>query len=547
MPPSIYTGLTQRDAATRLPARRANAALIRALVDGDQFQAGDLWLGELPAEHAVREKLARGIVSENILHQGIWRHMAGILGREPRWGLVTRAAAGARVSPAEAALDDATEQQRDTRIAAIEAALVSWWDRRAVTETLRRALLIALQEGRAPLRLYVPAGLMQRRETPAGEAWEVPRIADLTEALAYLYLDAVEPAVAGVHIDPDTKQPLGLFTFTEAQQQVVEISYVDGDYTVIRQLREDGVERGVALPLGGQLPIFDIRRDSIITEQVIQNQKALTLTLTQLMRNVNLAGNREVGYVGVEPPYHWEATHAGDPAAEPDGAGGYRRKVLDPVPVGPGKRNFYKTEVTTDEQGNERPLVNPLINVLEPVAVDTFLATANMQRAAALNQMQQAHMLMADQATASGKSREQARAEFKTSLEITKLALDTAGRWLIETALAWAATFQGRAAAYTDLRAEFGAIVDTGPLSADEQRLLMERVEKGTLSLESFLALVGQDDPDAERARILKERGDLAMLDPLTRENVTRVQEARARDNGTDGAIVARLMGGGTA
>jgi hypothetical protein len=530
-----YRQLTARDAAALIPTRRDDAALIRDLVAGDQWQAGLLWLGEMPADPATRERLARGIVSENVCHEGVWRHMAGVLGREPRWGLVptvtprpprlirrTDPSPPGAVSPAEQAVRTEADQRQAARIAQIEDALVRWWDERGILQTLRDALIVALQEDRCPLRLYVPEGLLDAQE-------RVPRARTLDQALGYLYLDRAEPDAAGVHSDPQTKRPLGIFVFPRDGHTIVEVTYTDAaGNTVIRQLGGAADDAGSAYPLGGALPIMDLHRAAILTPQIVQNQKALTLTLTQMMRNVNLAGSREKEYIGVRPPGVWEVVAEGTAGAEFNAATRqWERFVPQPLQTGPGRRTFFETETYEDDQGVRRPIVNPHINTTEPVSVDHFVTTAAQQRTIALNQMQQGHVLLHDQATASGRSREQARAEYKTSLDLSKSAVDRVGRWVIETTLALAAVFLGQPTAFADLRCEFGAIVDTGPLSPEERDQLRQDVQAGLLSKETYLALTGHDDPDAELAQI---REEAEQLDPIARVNLQRSREALERD-----------------
>lgn len=527
-----YTRLTARDAAALLPARRDDAASVRDLVAGDQWQAGVLWLGEMPDAPQVREKLARGIVSENVCHEGVWRHMAGVLGREPRWGLVPNVTRLRRVTPAEQAVQPSDARQA-TRIAEIEDALIRWWDARGVLHTLRDALAVALQEDRCPLRLYVPEGKLD-------DQGRVPRARSLDQALSYLYLDRAEPAAAGVHVANDTRQPLGIFVFSRNGQTIVEVTYTDAlGNTVIRQLGGEATQADAALALGGRLPIMDLERQSILTRQIIQNQKALTLTLTQMMRNINLAGNREKEYIGVRPPGTWEVVAEGTPGAEYNAATRqWERFVPGVLQAGPGKRTFYDVETYEDNEGVRRPIVNPHINTTEPVSVDHFIATAAQQRQIALNQMQQGHVLMNDQATASGRSRAEARGEYKTSLQISAAAVDHVGRWLIETALAFAAVFMGQPTLFADLRCEFGAIVDTGPLSPEEREQLRADVEAGLLDRETYLSLVGHEDPDAILARIKQEREE---LDPVQRVNLQRSQEALERDRQAAAAPVFAL------
>jgi hypothetical protein len=109
------------------------------------------------------------------------------------------------------------------------------------------------------------------------------------------------------------------------------------------------------------------------------------------------------------------------------------------------------------------------------VPVDTFTETDDAFTASMLELAHQLHVLIGKDATASGESRKQARAEFAASLETSKAAVDEVGRWLLETVLALAAAIAGVPGHYESLRCEFGCMVDAGPLTADEEAQIVRR------------------------------------------------------------------------
>ena len=72
-----------------------------------------------------------------------------------------------------------------------------------------------------------------------------------------------------------------------------------------------------------------------------------------------------------------------------------------------------------DKDGNVTGYSNGTVNYRDPVPVDTFTQTRQEFRAAILAGVAQTHALISGDATASGESRKQARAEFEASLALT--------------------------------------------------------------------------------------------------------------------------------
>jgi hypothetical protein len=96
--------------------------------------------------------------------------------------------------------------------------------------------------------------------------------------------------------------------------------------------------------------------------------------------------------------------------------------------------------------------------------------------------------------------------DFKESLGDTKTEVESAIRWLLESVLALAAVFSGKPGRYDALRAVAECRLDLGPISADDQRIAAELVEKEIISRETGRSRVGVDDVDAEAAKIEAEQ-----------------------------------------
>jgi hypothetical protein len=120
------------------------------------------------------------------------------------------------------------------------------------------------------------------------------------------------------------------------------------------------------------------------------------------------------------------------------------------------------------------------------------------------------HAAIAGDATASGKSRQQAMADFLTSLLETAAEVNALGRWLLETVLSLTALFSGQPGRYDGLRATFDCRLDVGPLDPQDVQQVINLVNNKLLSHETGMARVRVDDVDAEQTRINAE-SDAAM------------------------------------
>ncbi|HEU5099214.1 MAG TPA: hypothetical protein VFU22_09355, partial [Roseiflexaceae bacterium] len=378
------------------------------------------------------------------------------------------------------------------------AVLTEWWDERGIHTLLQETVATLLLGKRAVLRLFVPRGALQ--------AGRVPQRA-LRDALFTIY--AHQPDVTGATLltDPVTQQQAGVHLYTETEllepstgETRAEITAIDEQgRTVLRILGNDNqaTEEADPLQLGGKLLLHELKRPLLITEQVRSNQRQLNLAKTMLGRNVVQGGFLERIILNGQVPGEW----VDDPSAA-DG----KRFVPKPFKVGAGTTNFIAGATYQDADGNTQ-IANPSVVYRDPVSVDTFVATDRTAYQSILEETHQVHALISGDATASGESRKQARADFEQDLLKTKAQVDRAVRWLLETALALAAQFSGQPGRYASLRATCECRLDTGPLSADELRLNQELSGgKQIYSQETAMSRSGVEDTDAEKARIAADQ-----------------------------------------
>ena len=495
--------------------RRAKyAAENNDFYNGEHWQSGKGFIGQMPDRAAgdyflKLSDIKAGFQVENVIKAAVDTHLGGAFGREPTMDFVPReteerprrtlSAAFRRLASAFTRRAQ-TEGEKDERAAEADEAFTEWWDKQRIHTLIRNGAKQALLEETTVYRFYVPPGLRDLNGA-------VPTQRSMGDAIRFIHLKAYPADVAAVFTDEETESKVGVFLYRKDNKNFAELSYLDDDgFTVVRQVEENSnaVRGGVRFNLGGHLTMFEIKREPLITEPVRGNQRALNLALTQLMRNVNLAGSRERVFLNAEAPGKWVDSEWRDWV---EGTStGTKEWLASPYYTGAGVTNFVKGSPIRNEQGQITGLANPNLNVLEPVAIDTFVGTRDTFRSVIFGQCRMLHVLIADNATATGRSREQARAEYESDLKITKGVFDQGGRWIAESVIYFAAQFSNRSNDFLSLRAEFNTLISTGPVSPTERQENRADVEKGILSKETARSRGGVDDPGAEAERIKQER-----------------------------------------
>lgn len=533
----------------------------RAFVNGDHWQAGLGWSGPRPqiTDPAYTEtvlEIARQFVSKNVIGELVNRHVGGVLGSEPNWGFtpIEPLAEGAKPSP-----------ELQTLIDAAGALCTTWWDKREAHTVLRRIATKMLYAERGPARLYVPRGLLTRVELPgedgaAAKSASVLEAATVEEAVEFIYLADPEPDEAAMVTNDDTKERVGVVLFrvgtsidalagTDDRAEVVFLRRAAERtdttdrpmLTVIRSIgRGDAQE--FTFDFGARLPIYEATRPLFVTPQMWQQQKALNLALTMQSRAIVTAGFLERTIMNAQMPGKW--TESAD--------GKTRTFIPEPYLTGPGTTSFLTGVELTDTDGNPA-VATPTIHHREPTATTPLIEAARAAYADLLEAGSQEHVLAYQNAQASGKTHEQARADFVTSLLETQSRVEALGRWLLETLLAMAEEFSGQRGRFTSkLRAYFSCHLDSGPVLAEERKANADLYDKGVMSLETVLVRNGEKDPAAEIARIQKQPG--GMLKLLERQTTVVLQltqaggmlEGAAELVGFDPAVIKKLVGDGT-
>lgn len=492
-----FQDYTKADAvkAASLPASSAEeSSKASSFYSGDHWQNGTGWVGPAPKEATadslrILSEIASRFCHRNLVRSVVDRHASGVVGGEPAWMFVP-------IRTLEPG-DEPNEQEKQ-QAARAETIVSEWWDRTQALKEIKRAVVDSLVLGQGTLRLFVPIGLMTGFVDESGaEYLGLPLAESPEKALENLYLEA---STAYTSIDQDTMRRASFMVKSSGTGNVVEMSFVDPETseTVIRTWTPDSDEpQETRLTLGGMLVAHSIEREPLVTSGMMSAQRSFNMSITMLDRNAVQGGFLERIVLNAEPPGKWEE----------DGKGG-KTFVPTGLKIGAGMTTFLSNRVVQPESGEGDPLVFPA-NVLwrDPVPPDTFVRTSEVHREGVYEEAKQLHVLMGSDATASGVSRVQAKADYLSSLNDTKPGVDSLVRWLIWCVLHHACHFSGLDAAkeFSLIRPACDCQVDAGPLAADERDAVIKMVDAEMMSQETAMQLLGVEDVDAEKARISAE------------------------------------------
>lgn len=493
--------------------RRTEAAQEnRLFYDGDHLQKEyDYrgWIGERPRLGSsygdYMSRVEEAFVSRNVIKEGADRHDAGILGREPLWRFLSKTTQS----------KDLTEPQQKL-VKEAEDALTEWYNERNILGIFQQSDITAILEGKAIIRPYIKAKAVDKKNG------KLKKQISLADALKLLRFEVITADKGGVFEDDETFEDFGVYAYEDKDgNKKAEITYLDDEgKTRLRKIDARDISDFVpnnfptslgkyiseadlnkfkpnemAMELGGRLFMYEVDRVPLISEQVRQLSKSLNLTLTMMMRNINVAGARTTTVSNAKKPT--ETTTYTDAQGNPT-----RETKEVPVKRGVGTTLFLNGLPVYSEDGKSIVgYTSPNINVQDPVSVENFIKSLIEFYEAILTELNQLHVSISGDATASGRSRQEARAEFEKSLVKTKTLIDALGRWLIEVALRFAAFLCGRPE-FLEFRCDFNSIVDAGIPSAEERAANREDYKEGVICKETLQSRNGVDVTDAENAKI---------------------------------------------
>ena len=491
----------------RVTRRTETAIRATLFYQGNHWQWEHGFIGQLPppalrGAAEMKASIKKFFVAENVIKEVVKTHVGGILGREPSWSFL------------QTENDDAEPRTPLTKETGNT--LTRWWNDRKALKDLQKAARILICEGVVVRRLVFPRGRLTNGTSTSAST--------LLDALDFIYFETVYADQGMVYTDPETMQDIGIFLYEEldangdVKNQAAELSYLnEAGETICKIVRDKGTATEFnPYPLGGRLLVYEMTRDALITEQIQSNQRAVNLAHTQMIRNVNLAGNRQQTVTNAQPPRPSnekvsitdsttrEATTSTTVSPEV-------KQFPGTFKTGAGAVNFLMGFPIRNEDGIIVGYTDPGINISDPVSVETFERTIEREKEAIYAQAHQRHVLIVDKADTSGRAREVARREYERSLKESKTELDACGRWQLETTLRLAAFIIGESEKYLPLRADFNTLIDAGAPDPEQQQMALQMRQPGgmknrpLISDETARNLSGVEDNAAEEARIDKE------------------------------------------
>jgi hypothetical protein len=472
----------------------ANAAIVEK---HDLWQDGKHW----PTSGAVglvRQKILGAVQPQftptDVGAEVVGRVVNALTKKEPNIGFQP-------LQPAKEGTPEHTAQQAE--IAAMLEVVSGWWDKKQLWEKVKISLRWARAARRGLLRAWLPETVLSDGE--AGEK-RLPRGLDLHEALKRIELVSPEPKGGMIHTDPDTQQKAALILFDRDGKHSAELWFLDGHETVCRVLGGDS-EQEMRLPLGLTLPLAQMACEELLTEPVRRQIARLNMFETMLVRLGETAGFPERYTTNAEANGIWLDTPPVDGPAikvEEDKAGGktwYMHRV--PRQMGAAIMTELRgIELGTDDKGITS-ITTPGITVNSPTDPDHIIKSADHGYQVLLRTVKQLFALMGSDATATGVSRVQARAEFEADLGNVKGPLEGMIRDIIVAVIRLAELMGKGGPSFLDrYRVVVNVHVDTGPISPEELQAVISLYNAGLLPLEDAMLRIGVEDVSAALERL---------------------------------------------
>ncbi len=495
-------------------ATREDADNVQRNIDfyfGDHWQGGNAWSGPFPStddqdSESVKAEIERGFKSKNVIKETVDRAADGVTGKTPLWEIVPKrkVTEAAPITEEEQALINEAKELLGT-----------WMDEKEFHKYLSKCMRQTLLAGKSTMRLFVPLGFLQGGEM----------LISTDEPVKNLYLDAPSPLAATVLTDDNSREQEGIFLGSIGDTDTAELQYLlplanekgqrISEITVIVGDSNAPTVQSVTLDLGGRLLMFEIEMPRLTTEQVVSLQQGINLNLTMMERNSVLGGFLERVILNGQLPAHYEEQDDGSKVL-----------VRDPFIVGAGSvNNIQGTPIVDENTGNIKGYTPANIIYKDPQSPATYISAADTMYQMILQECKQLHAVVLGSG-ASGDAQRAAVAQFFSYLKTPKDQIDKAGKWCLETVLAFASFVEGEAGKFNDFKVNFETRLDTGAISTAEVDIIERYVRVGILSLETARERVGVEDPDLEARRVMAEKEARGGQDVLTFTGNNAVQSS---------------------
>lgn len=253
--------------------------------------------------------------------------------------------------------------------------------------------------------------------------------------------------------------------------------------------------------LDGNLLTEEICGKPYVNDQLLQNNRALNLALT-LAVNVliedgfteMITTNAAIEYVNMP---------------DPNNPGG-TVKVAKTLQRG-SNRSMNIVGVQSFDDKGAKTYSDPTFGFREPTPLDSFDKGEQLYYRQCLGEGKQIFVLISADSLSSGESRVQARQDFLNEIMRFKPDIDKLGGWILTTLLHLVAKVAGKDEYFKGIGVTFDARVTAGDLSSDEKNVVISRYDKGLISRENAMVLLGSEDPILELDAIRADEAEKQM------------------------------------
>lgn len=497
----------------------------KAMYEGDMWDRGKGYIGPVPVDgdthfNDILYNIKRTFIGRNVIEEVVDRAVDALLSKSPDWKIYNKTllkqgkTAVSKVSDAENVSEEAPDEKivKDPKIGEAEMLLSEVWNRAKLGEALKASLTSRMVTGRGTLRIYLSKKFFKVQD----------KVTDFFEISKYIKVEFVECANSTILDDGGDKLSIIQLSSKKDKQKVIEISFVsDDDKTFVATVDSGSVPEpdedaddeeiteaiaalrkiaSISSPysMQGELTADEIVGKPFVSETMLQNNRALNLDLSLSVGVLIESGYAEMVMTNVSMETRKE-TDPTDPTKTINVPVGLKR--------GPGVVNNLIGEQTVDAEGKVT-FEQPDVHFKEPSPIDTFIAGENLYYRQILAESKQTHILITGDAKASGESRIQARQDFVKKSQKYKPSLDVHGTWLLNGILFLAASAINKDDYFSELGVLFDSKVYAGELSADEQNVVVSRYEKGLISRETAITLLGSEEPLLEIEKIKADEDD---------------------------------------
>ncbi len=494
-----------------LKSRLKDQKVAHEFIKGNDWQDGAGWVGPQfetggEIQKILKKEVERDFTPKGTIRSIVRRKVRGVVGRMPGWQISSRNAPSdpeADPSPDETAL-----------IKEAQKILNEFWKNSRLHFTLKSHVRDFEALGHSPLRLYfVKSTIDENTDT-------------IEKAVKRIHLFKEKPETACVVMNPETLQKASFMRYEKNGFVYIEMCYIDenGD-TVYKRLSKENTKdftsrnfstsldkynkgkesddgEPIAMPLNGQLLIFELSGDPLVSKAMCAQQKLENKGYSMLSHNLDEDGFRKKKILNGMPP--------GEFKTSPEGKQIFVANESE-VKISAGSVEYIsgKPVIERDKEGNiKQGYTTPAIHESQPIDVKTYTESIRVAKEAQLEEGDQLHVAIAGDATASGVSREQARDDYRGSLEDSKSLLDDEMSNVSEAVLSVVAYLMDDSGRYDDLQVSFSCKLNVGPRTVEERTVAREESKEGFRSRESAMEELNIEDPDAMKVKIKQEEAE---------------------------------------